>query len=195
MLHEALSQGRFTFRHDSVLKDLVEQIKSFLSDLPLTASKKVNKISFVKAGKCIAKSDKKPTGLLHLTSDWVLLSDLGNNYAFPGHIAISALRPDIVLFSNALKRAILIELTCPCEENMESWHSDKLIRYSGLVNMIKHNGWYVDLFAVEVGARGYCSRSLTICLKRIGFPNKLAFFHSQKTWSDKHEVFVLYMVS
>ena len=139
----------------------MEQIKSFLSDLPLTASKKVNKISFVKAGKCIAKSDKKPTGLLHLTSDWVLLADLGNNYVFPGHIAISALRPDIVLFSNALKRAILIELTCPCEENMESWHSDKLIRYSGLVNMIKHNGWYVDLFAVEVGARGYCSRSLT----------------------------------
>ena len=177
---KALSQGRFTFRHDSVLKDLVEQIKSFLSDLPLTASKKVNKISFVKAGKCIAKSDKNPTGLLHLTSDWVLLSDLGNNYVFPGHIAISALRPDIVLFSNALKRAILIELTCPCEENMESWHSDKLIKYSGLLNMIKHNGWYVDLFAVEVGARCYCSRSLTICLKRLGFPNKLAFSTARK---------------
>ena len=156
---KALSQGRFTFRHDSVLKDLVEQIKSFLSDLPLTASKKVNKIYFVKAGKCVAKSNKKPTGTLHLTSDWVLLSDLCNNYVFPGHIAISALRPDIVLFSNALKRAILIELTCPCEENIESWHSNKLLRYSGLVNMIKHNGWYVDLFAVEVGARGYCSRS------------------------------------
>ena len=86
------------------------------------------------------------------------------------------MRPDIVLFSNALKRAILIELTCPCEENMESWHSDKLLRYSGLVNMIKHNGWYVDLFAVEVGARGYCS----ICLKRLGFPNKLAFSTARK---------------
>ena len=36
--------------------------------------------------------------------------------------------------------------------------------------MIKHNGWCVDLFAVEVGARGYCSISLTICLKRLGFP-------------------------
>ena len=56
----------------------------------------------MKAGKCVAKSDKKPTGLLHLTSHWVLLSDLCNNYVFPGHIAISALRPDIVLFSNAL---------------------------------------------------------------------------------------------
>ena len=70
---KALSQGRFTFRHDSILKDLVEQIKSFLSDIHLTASKKVSKSSFVKAGKCVAKSNKKPTGLLHLTSDWVLL--------------------------------------------------------------------------------------------------------------------------
>ena len=57
----------------------MEQIKSFLSDLSLTGSKKVNKISFEKAGKFVAKSDKKRTGLLHLTSDWVLLSDLGNN--------------------------------------------------------------------------------------------------------------------
>ena len=46
--------------------------------------------------------------------------------------------------------------------------------------MIKHNGWYVDIFAVEVGARGYCSRSLTICLKRLGFPNKLAFSTARK---------------
>ena len=46
--------------------------------------------------------------------------------------------------------------------------------------MIKHNGWYVDLFAVAVGARGYYSRSLTICLKRLGFTNKLAFSTARK---------------
>ena len=37
------------------------------------------------------------------------------------------------------------------------------------------NGWCIDLFAIEVGARGYCSRSATTCLKRLGFGNKLAF--------------------
>ena len=31
------------------------------------------------------------------------------------------------------------------------------------------------LFAIQVGARGYCSRSATTCLKRLGFGNKLAF--------------------
>ena len=74
-----------------------------------------------------------------------------------------------------MKTVILIELTCPCEDNMESWHSTKLAKYSCLVSTIKSNGWNADIFAIEVGARGYCSRSVTACLKRLDFPNKLAF--------------------
>ena len=54
-------------------------------------------------------------------------------------------------------------------------HSIKLTKYSALVEYILLNGWCVDLFAIEVGARGYCSRSATTCLKRLGFGNKLAF--------------------
>ena len=117
----------------------------------------------------------KPTGLLHLGNDWFLLSDLDNKYQFPGHIAVTALRPDVVIYSNLLKRVIIIELTCPCEENMATWHLIKLNKYSCLVNIIKANGWVVDIFAIEVGARGYCSRSVTTCLKKLGFSNKLAF--------------------
>ena len=74
----------------------------------------------MKAGKSVPKSKVKPTGILHLASDWVIVSDLQNSYIFPGHIALTSLRPDIVIFSNSLKRVILIELTCPWEENMES---------------------------------------------------------------------------
>ena len=70
---------------------------------------------------------------------------------------------------------LFIERTCPCEENMPMWHSSKLNKYSSLVSLISKNNWNVDLFAVEVGARGYCASSLTQCLKRLGYPNKLAF--------------------
>ena len=176
----SLNQGRFTFRHDSVLKELAETLKVFLSELPSTPPKKVNKISFVKKGSFVPKSKYKPTGILHLTDDWVLLSDLDSSYVFPGHIAVSSLRPDIVIFSNSLKRVVLVELTCPCEENMERWHSTKLAKYSCLVNTITSNGWGADLFAIEVGARGYCSRSVTLCLRRLGFSNKLAFSTTKK---------------
>ena len=63
---------------------------------------------------------------------------------------------------------------------MESWHSTKLLKYSGLASVISCNGWYCDLFTIEVGARGYCSRSVTTCLKRLGFCNNLAFASAKK---------------
>ena len=56
---------------------------------------------------------------------------------------------------------------------MESWHSQKLIKYTPVAKVIEENGWAVDLFAIEVGAQGYSSRSLSICLKRLGFNNKI----------------------
>ena len=42
-------------------------------------------------------------------------------------LAFTELRPDITIFSNKLKRVILIELTCPCEENMKASHNAKVI--------------------------------------------------------------------
>ena len=106
------------------------------------------------------------------------MSDLDSGFIFPGHIAITSLRPDLIVFCNRMKRIIIIELTCPCEENMESWHSIKLSKYLPLVDVIRRSGWSVDLFAIEVGARGYYSRSVALCLKKLGFTNKEAFLVS-----------------
>ena len=67
---------------------------------------------------------------------------------------------------------IFIELTCPCEENMEAWHNTKINKYMSLKSIIKNNGSSVDLFAVEVGARGYYSRLVLYCFKSIGLKNR-----------------------
>ena len=40
-----------------------------------------------------------------------------------------------------------------------------------LKSVIENNGWNVDLFAVEVGAGGYCSRSVLCCFKSLGLRN------------------------
>ena len=105
------------------------------------------------------------------TLDWVLLADPNSNYCFPVHIAFTQLRPDITIFSNSLRKVILIELTCPCEENMQSWHSTKINKYLALKTVIESNGWCVELFVVEVGATGYCSKSVLCCFKKLGFNN------------------------
>ena len=86
-------------------------------------------------------------------------------------LAFTQLRPDITIFSNNLRKVVLIELTCPCEENMESWHSTKINKYLPLKTTIESNGWCVELYAVEFGARGYCSKSVLCCFKKLGFSN------------------------
>ena len=37
--------------------------------------------------------------------------------------------------------------------NMEAWHNAKISEYMALKSVTENNGWNVDLFPVEVGAR------------------------------------------
>ena len=148
-------------------------MKSFIKDIRPSKSRRTNKIDFIKAGQKPPTNKQLISGILHLASDWILLADIDNDFIFPAQIALTQLRPDVVIFSKALKRVIIIELTCPCEENMSSWHASKLSKYSCLVEIIRGNNWHVDLFAIEVGARGYPSNTLSICLKRLGFHKSL----------------------
>ena len=52
-------------------------------------------------------------------------------------IALTAVCPDILIYSQSLRRVVIIELACPCEENMERWHSVKSNQYVPLVRIIK----------------------------------------------------------
>ena len=170
----SLLQGRYTFRHDTVLRQVIAGLKTFISHIketmPISAK---TSTEFVKKGAKVPPKRSPPVGILHHASDWVLIADLNSNYCFPVHIAFTQLRPDITIFSNSLRKVILIELTCPCEENMESWHGTKINKYSALKTIIESKGWCVELFAVEVGARGYCSKSVLCCFKKLGFNNAL----------------------
>ena len=137
--------------------------------------------------------NEKSVNISHLASDWNIVAATNEKYLFPIHITVTSLRPDIVIYSNLLKRVILIELTCPCEENAGVRHTDKITKYSGLETQITMHGWSIDLFAIEVGARGYCSRTVTNCLKRLGFSNKLFFFNSQSAGQKIYGIFLLYL--
>jgi len=169
----ALEQGRFTFRHDLVLQEISNVLKSFLSSYKVSSAPK-KAIYFVKEGTTPKKQSKKTNhGLLHLAPDWIMLTDLNEKLIIPSFIVITQLRPDIVLFSKATKTVIILELTCPCEENMEEWHRVKFNKYEPLSEAIKCNGWAVHLFPIEIGARGYCALTLRSCFLRLGLPYKL----------------------
>ena len=52
---------------------------------------------------------------------------------------------------------------------MEAWHNAKVNKYMSLKSVIENNGWNVDLFAVEVGARVF---SVLCCFKSLGLRNR-----------------------
>ena len=56
-------------------------------------------------------------GILHSASDWNLQFGLDGILVVPVLLAVSTLHRDILLFLRSTKN-IIIELTCPCEENM-----------------------------------------------------------------------------
>ena len=84
----------------------------------------------------------------------VVISDLETQLAVPREVAITSLRPDIVLWS------VLCELTCPWEENAKCTHEMKLAKYKGLINEIASNGWSVKVLALKVVCREFASISL-----------------------------------
>ena len=92
---------------------------------------------------------------------------------FPLHIAYRKLRPDITIYSNSAKKMILIELTCPCKENMEKWHDHKINKYLPLKSVIHFRAWEVDLYVIEVEPRLFCCRFLLCCFQSLGFNNIL----------------------
>ena len=118
----AVGQRRFTFRHDNVLRIIIKNIRSSIKSIKsiVPTSKQPIKRKFVKKETRVKNKQSSPTGILHQESDWVLLGDLDGTFSFPSHIAFTEPRPGITIFSNKLKRVILIELTYPFEENMEA---------------------------------------------------------------------------
>ena len=97
-----------------------------------------------------AKEPRKrssPVGILYHVCKWALLVDFHSNYCFPAHMIFTQLRPDIIIFSNWLRKVIFIE------ENIKFWHGTSIKKYLAFKTMIESKGWCMELFRVELGAR------------------------------------------
>ena len=85
----------------------------FINYRPKVGAVQTPGVQFVPAG-TKARVGRKPgsnTGLLLSAKDWVFLSDLDRMLVFPPHIYLTLLRPDIVIYGEAEKVIIMVELT------------------------------------------------------------------------------------
>ena len=178
---------RYTRRHDSVLATL----KPALSYAINCQNKRKSSCKspqlwdfFVKSGNdSSTKKSQKLHGFLSNDSsllagvyDWKLSIDFhAKQVVFPPCICATDQRPDIVIFSRSAKKVIMIELTCPAEENFNKAELRKTVKYQELQSLIttSSNGeWKPFLLTIEVGARGFVSYSVSSCLKKLGIHGK-----------------------
>ena len=156
------AEHRFTWRHNSVLCVLVnsicEKAKAANQAPPRT---KVSGIKFVKAGKRYIKKTKRleSFGILEKAKDWRMDCDLAElhphgPYMFPHSVIPTPLKPDMYIASVSSKTAIIIELTCPNDENISKWRKLKKANYAHLCHS-QNKGWDIYLYTLEVGSKGF----------------------------------------
>ena len=131
----ALDQGRYLWRHNTVLHFLGRKISQLLSLSPstvwdITVDQGNNKGEFPET--------TLPSPIFGQTN----------------------LRPDMVISYPFQKRIIIMELTCPLPHNMNKWKQLKQEKYSPFVAMAASHGWHADLTTIEIACHGFSSQGI-----------------------------------
>ena len=100
--------------------------------------------------------------------DWRLMVDLDRRLKVPEEVSQTDLRPDLLLVSDRTKRMGVMELTVPNEERVEVANEMKRAKYATLQVEGKRKGWSVQVWAVEVGCRGFPAASMATFIKELG---------------------------
>jgi len=138
----------------------------------LTDKNPTNKIVFVKKGAPRVKRKEKMSFWLD-GSDWKILVDSRSDpYQVPPQITATSLRPDICIYSQSRKKVCFVELTSPFEENVRLWKAKKQLKYEGIVQDAKSNGWDASCLTIEVGARGFVSLNTPSLFRLFGLSPK-----------------------
>ena len=124
---------------------------------------------FIKSGeKADVRNLIQQESILSSAKDWRMSVDLGEKLKIPADVAVTDLRPDIVVVSKETRQMAVIELTVPTEERVEIAGELKRSKYEILVSEGMKNGWRVKCWAVEVGCRGFPAVSMSRLLKELG---------------------------
>ena len=76
----------------------------------------------------------------------------------PPHVHVTSLRPDLFLVSESAKVAVIFELICPWDRNIERSHFFKEEKYSPLVADLSRS-FKMFHFSVEISMRGQVSKA------------------------------------
>ena len=125
----ALEQGRYTYRHNNVLREITESIDTnsfqYYSDIQ---------------GKTIGGGTIPPDILVTAEKPDIIIID--------PMLASPTGKPSITI----------IELTCPWEERLDQAREHKTEKYSSLIQDITETGHPVQFIPLEIGVRGIVNK-------------------------------------
>ena len=165
---KAFGDGRYRWRHNQALKVIENEVTKAMTASNLQPGKKLKQINFIKAGEKIQRKRREKTNLLTSADDWQSLVDLETQLKFPRHIAVTSLRPDLILHSDNTKQCFIRELTVSWEEYITLANKRKRSKYQELVEPYQQKSWKIYYDPVEVGCRGFAGQSLGRALAKIG---------------------------
>ncbi|KAK0148024.1 hypothetical protein N1851_012273 [Merluccius polli] len=163
----SLTQGRYTWRHNQVLKCLAAALES--KRVITNAKPPEAQTTFWQPASFIRKGEKQLTNRspadscpLNAARDWEMRVDLNQRLTFPPEIAATNLRPDLVLWSKTCRRVFIMELTVPWEEAIDEAFERKQLRYVNLTAEAEDQDWLQGLrsqFNLKATKRGWNKRT------------------------------------
>ena len=125
-----LDQGRYTYRHNSVLKYIIS----------------VARLGLV---------NNTESSIHH---DIPGETGFSGGTTIPTVCLPTNLIPDLVIYWKDIKKLLIFELTVPFEHGIDKAHQSKTNKYAPLVSDIQDNDFDVTFIAFEVGSRGFISQ-------------------------------------
>ncbi|XP_078664128.1 uncharacterized protein LOC144907199 [Branchiostoma floridae x Branchiostoma belcheri] len=171
--NQGRSEGRYRWRHDKVLTVLACSLEEARKRKRQGSTRPGSTIAFVREGerRTITGKSREVGNILEKAKTWELRVDLGRKLQSP-KVVQTKLRPDAVLWAEAEKKLVLVELTVPWEERCEEAYERKKNKYQELIDECRSKGWQAWLFPVEVGCRGFPAQSVWKLFTAIGVKGK-----------------------
>ena len=109
---------------------------------------------------------------LTAANDWEITAYLSGGGTFPVEVAITNLKPDIVIWSASQQQVILGELTVPWEDNIQEAYERKYTKDTELKADCVNRGWKATCYPFEIGYRGFVAITFQKWLRDLGFSRR-----------------------
>ena len=141
----SLTSGRYSWRHDSILKFLKSSLSTHHSN-PDSATITAD----------LPNNYTRPTQ---------------STRTIPEDILLTEQRPDLTIINRKIKQITLVELSVCWDQDNAQARARKEIRYEQLIAELEERRWTTSLVTLEIGSRGFSSNSTASALKSL-FPLK-----------------------